>query len=662
LDNVFSSDGEDGVYFWGSAASSGVLNYDVRIERNEFHGETGVHASDFCSSATVNALMFMASNVMDVASVGVQLSSNYASESAVFNRELVIQDNVITAGSGGIYISSYWDTNQSNQIEVVIQNNQIGAQEAGLYYWCNNSHSSSAATGDVTLDLQILDNEIVATSYCMTIGLEASETRGIVQYDVTIDGNDLQDGSTSASGLWFSFYHVGEAASSNVNVTINRNHFQDFGDNAASLNYDVASASMSYNQVMRGNVFENDATSASHIYVSWYGASGSTPSLDLDFGSHDAYGYNTIRANGVDPDQVLLRMSVTSSSADVTVDVVGNWWGTQDAGVIEDRVYHGIDDTSLVVADLSMPLADTLEFTAMIGLTSGGSAEIVITANGPGTAFVPFAGSLDGLLEISGPWGDVEVPLREFTSEDWMSIVIPVTKGLPPEGEYLFCVTNPGGQTGCASFTVEPPGDCTNNSIPTALSDSAETDPETAVTIDLVANDHDIDGNMEPTSVQIVQEPSKGTLTNNGDGTVTYVPDAGNVDTTDTFTYTVSDSCGAASNAASCEVRIGGQNNTIPTAVYDSATTDAGAAVVIDLLANDWDADGDALDPASVVITNDGKKGTVTLNGDGTATYTPDASTMGTTDTFNYTVDDVHGGTSNVATVEVSVGGIARRG
>ncbi|MAF64097.1 MAG: hypothetical protein CMJ84_00370 [Planctomycetes bacterium] len=48
-------------------------------------------------------------------------------------------------------------------------------------------------------------------------------------------------------------------------------------------------------------------------------------------------------------------------------------------------------------------------------------------------------------------------------------------------------------------------------------------------------------------------------------------------------------------------------------------------------------------------------------NGDGSATYVPDAGNVGTTDTFNYTVDDVNGGTSNVATVEVSVGGDTAR-
>ena len=42
-------------------------------------------------------------------------------------------------------------------------------------------------------------------------------------------------------------------------------------------------------------------------------------------------------------------------------------------------------------------------------------------------------------------------------------------------------------------------------------------------------------------------------------------------------------------------------------------------------------------------------------NGDGTVTYTPSATTSGTTDTFNYTVSDTDGATSNIATVRVTI-------
>jgi hypothetical protein len=216
---------------------------------------------------------------------------------------------------------------------------------------------------------------------------------------------------------------------------------------------------------------------------------------------------------------------------------------------------------------------------------------------------------------------------------------------------------NPGGQTGCASFTVGGDEDCSENQIPTAVSDNAQTAQGTAIVIDLTGNDSDHNGNMDPTAVTITQNPNKGTVVNNGDGTVTYTPDGEHEQTSDTFNYTVGDTCGATSNTASCQVFIGeaGGDNQIPTAVYDSGTTEMGASVNIDILGNDSDSDGDALDTGSVVITQDPAKGSVVVNVDGTVTYTPNEGIVGTTDTFNYTIDDEHGATSNIATVAVFI-------
>ena len=68
----------------------------------------------------------------------------------------------------------------------------------------------------------------------------------------------------------------------------------------------------------------------------------------------------------------------------------------------------------------------------------------------------------------------------------------------------------------------------------------------------------------------------------------------------------------------------------------DSCLSDAISGV----LANDTDADGDVL--AASLLT-DVSHGTLTLNADGSFTYTPDADFFGT-DTFDYTVSDGNGG------------------
>ena len=73
---------------------------------------------------------------------------------------------------------------------------------------------------------------------------------------------------------------------------------------------------------------------------------------------------------------------------------------------------------------------------------------------------------------------------------------------------------------------------------PVANNDSATVGANASVNIDVLANDTDANGNIDPASVTIVTQPTGGTATPNPNGTVTYTntnPSA----TTDTFTYTV---------------------------------------------------------------------------------------------------------------------------
>jgi hypothetical protein len=87
-----------------------------------------------------------------------------------------------------------------------------------------------------------------------------------------------------------------------------------------------------------------------------------------------------------------------------------------------------------------------------------------------------------------------------------------------------------------------------------------------------------------------------------------------------------------------------------PDAVDDSATTDMGMSVTIDVLANDTDPDNDPLD---VIAVTQGSNGFVSINPDDTVTYTPDAGYAGP-DSFTYTISDGNGG-EDTATVSITV-------
>jgi hypothetical protein len=97
-------------------------------------------------------------------------------------------------------------------------------------------------------------------------------------------------------------------------------------------------------------------------------------------------------------------------------------------------------------------------------------------------------------------------------------------------------------------YTGGPP-----NSPPLAGDDSASTDEDTTVTIDVAANDSDPDGNLDRTSANVAcagcTTPANGGLANNGDGTFDYTPTSGFYGS-DNFTYEICDAFGACDTAS----------------------------------------------------------------------------------------------------------------
>ncbi|PLX81607.1 MAG: peptidase M11 [Desulfuromonas sp.] len=91
--------------------------------------------------------------------------------------------------------------------------------------------------------------------------------------------------------------------------------------------------------------------------------------------------------------------------------------------------------------------------------------------------------------------------------------------------------------------------------------------------------------------------------------------------------------------------------NSAPVAINDQATTPERSAVTIPVLANDSDPDGDSL-----ALTTVGKpaSGSVSINADGSVTYSPKGRFTGT-DSFSYIVSD--GASTSSAIVTVTVGG-----
>ncbi len=190
-----------------------------------------------------------------------------------------------------------------------------------------------------------------------------------------------------------------------------------------------------------------------------------------------------------------------------------------------------------------------------------------------------------------------------------------------------------------------------NNFAPEANPDEAETPEDTPVIIDVLANDTDPNG--DTLSIDGTPTADHGTVTVNQDGTITYTPDE-NYNGPDTITYVVTDPDG---NTATSTVAVNVTPvNDAPVANDDTATTTVGTAVVIPVLANDTDVDGDTL---TVTGSPTSPNGTVVVNADGTITFTPDAGFTGDT-TIEYEISDGNGGTDTgqvAVTVNPATGG-----
>jgi len=202
----------------------------------------------------------------------------------------------------------------------------------------------------------------------------------------------------------------------------------------------------------------------------------------------------------------------------------------------------------------------------------------------------------------------------------------------------------PNDADGIANGAIVDPGgvavELSGNNLPVAVADQVTIQANQSVEVNVLANDTDADSDVLIISQAI---SGFGTVTILADQHLSYTP---NIDFigTDTVIYSVTDGKGG---TASSELVVTIQQNTAPVAVNDSASTDDRTAIVIKVLANDTDADGQTLSVSSATAV----RGTVAIQADQSIRYTPAVGFNGT-DTISYTITDGAGGE---ATAQVAV-------
>jgi len=156
------------------------------------------------------------------------------------------------------------------------------------------------------------------------------------------------------------------------------------------------------------------------------------------------------------------------------------------------------------------------------------------------------------------------------------------------------------------------------------------------------------DPDGDPLTYTVLRAPIHGKLSGTAPS-LTYTPDP-NFSWLDSFTFRVND--GKTDSVPATMLISVTPVNDPPTAKDDKVKTQEDTPATIDVLANDIEVDNELLTISEI---NQGKGGSVTINRDGTLTYTPKANFYGT-DTFTYTVMD-RAGEKDTATVTIEISG-----
>ncbi|EOX4935878.1 tandem-95 repeat protein [Vibrio alginolyticus] len=203
-------------------------------------------------------------------------------------------------------------------------------------------------------------------------------------------------------------------------------------------------------------------------------------------------------------------------------------------------------------------------------------------------------------------------------------------------------IDNDGGViNGTANLDITPVNDA-----PIATNDAIQTDEDSQVVIDVLANDSDIEGDdLIITSASVPEEQGIVEII---DGKLVFTP-AENFNGNATISYTITD--GELEDEAQVSVTVNSVNDA-PIASNDTIITEEDSSVTVDVLPNDTDIDGDTLSIDSASVPSD--QGTVEIV-DGKLVFTPAENFHGDAE-ITYTVTD--GALTDKATVNVTVNAV----
>jgi hypothetical protein len=498
------------------------------------------------------------------------------------------------------------------------------------------THNGSETTDD-TIVYQVCDDELpVAQCDSATIDIEitpvndaptaVNDSASVVEdsannaIDVLANDTDPEDDSLDVTA----------ASASNGNVTIQGNNNLRYSPNADFSGQDAISYTISDG---------NGGTAGASVTVTV------SPLPDAPVANNDAASVNEDSQNN--------SIDVTANDTDADGDPL-----TVTAASASNGSVSASNGNVIYTPNANFSGQDFINYTITDGTGRTDSAVVTVTVNSQNDP--PTANDDSATVDEDSTNNVIAVTANDTDPDgDSLTVISAIASAgtaTPSGGNVLFSppadfggqVTinytisdgNGGTASAVVSVTVTSQNDApvANNDVATVSEDSSNNP------IDVLANDTDSDGD----TLTVTAASAANGVATPGGGNLTYTPNpdfAGQ----DTISYSIADGNGG-TGSGTVTVTVTNVND-LPVANDDTAEVDEDSTNnVINVVANDTDADGDTLTVTSAGASN----GTASPSG-GNVIYTPNAEFSGS-DTINYTISDGNGGTASaVVTVTVNL-------
>ncbi|MDA5556024.1 Ig-like domain-containing protein [Shimia sp. MMG029] len=503
-----------------------------------------------------------------------------------------------------------------------------------------------------------------------TTGSVTNNGDGTFDYDPNSQFESLAVGESATDSFTYTVSD-GNGGTDTETATITINGVNDAPDAVDdSLTTDEDSALLGDLLADNGSGADSDVDSSDTLTISEVNGVAANVGSQITLGSGALLTVNADGTFDYDPNGAFETLSVGQSGADSFTYTISDGNGGTDIATVGITI-NGVNDAPVAADDA----ITTDEDNAVQG--------DVFADNGNGADSDVDTTDSFGVSEVNGNAGDVGTQIT-LPSGTLLTLNADGTFSYDPNGQFeslavgesdtdsfTYTIDDGNGGTDTATATVTIDG---VNDAPVANDDSVTTPFQTQITVDVLANDTDVDtsdGTPDVTGILLVSEGA-GTAVLLADDRIQFTPNAGFSGPVE-IDYTISDGNGG-TDTARLTITVAGPGNVPPNAVNDTINTDEDNSAPIALLSNDNDSDGGTLTLTEVrdsggavipfgVATALPEGGTLTVATDGTGTYDPagdfEALALGDTAMFtvSYDVSDGQGG-SDTATVTINVAGV----